>query len=211
MTTSIRSGALAFAIGAAGTALSGAVVQLAVQPTTDVSDDRWSYPWSAGTFVVVTAFYALLHLLITAGLVAFARAAATGTSRAGRTGTALAVAGTLLLTLAELASIPLRDAAMDDTGAVTVGSMFGLGTLISAIGLLLAGRATLKAGVWQGWRRYTPLAAGIWTAILLVISFTKALPGGVGVYGVLLLGMAVALYTEAAPATAARQPVAVHR
>ena len=211
MTTSIRRGALAFAIGAAGTALSGAVVQLAVQPTTDVSDDRWSYPWSAGTFAVVTAFYALLHLLITAGLVAFARAAATGPSRAGRAGTALAVAGTLLLTLAELASIPLRDAAMDDTGAVTVGSMFGLGTLISAIGLLLAGRATLKAGVWQGWRRYTPLAAGIWTALLLVISFTKALPGGVGVYGVLLLGMAVALYSQAAPASTARQPVAAHR
>ncbi|MGN9911491.1 hypothetical protein ACTMTJ_28410 [Phytohabitans sp. LJ34] len=211
MTTSIRRGALAFATGAAGTALAGAVVQLAVQPTTDVSDDRWSYPWSAGAFVVVTAVYALLHLLIAVGLVAFARAGATGTSRAGRAGTALAVAGTLLLTLAELASIPIRDAAMDDTTAATVGSMFGLGTLVSAVGLLLAGRATLSAGVWRGWRRYTPLAAGVWTTILLGLSFTKALPGGVGVYGALLLAMAVALYTQPAPATAAPQPVATHR
>jgi len=201
-TTSIRRAALAFAVGAAGTALSGAVVQLAVQPTTDVPDDRWSYPWTPGTFVVVTALFALLHLLITVGLVAFRRSGATGPSRAGRTGTALAVVGTLLLTLAELASIPIRDAAMDDASAGAVGALFGLGTLISAVGLLLAGRATLSAGVWQGWQRYTPLVAGVWTMILLGVSFTKALPGGVGVYGLLLLATAVALYTQPAPVTA---------
>ncbi|GAA4467444.1 hypothetical protein [Phytohabitans houttuyneae] len=188
--------ALAFIVGAAGTALSGVIVQLAVQPASDVPDDRWSYPWSADAFVAVTAVYALWHVLIAIGLVGFGRSGAAGASFSGRWGVRLAVVGTLILTAAELASIPIRDAALDDTAAGAVGTMFGLGTLVSAAGLLLAGAGTLAAGVWRGWRRYTPIVAGAWTTALLGLALTKALAGGVGVYGLLLLAMAVALHTR---------------
>lgn len=202
-TTSIRRSALAFIIGAAGTAVSGAVTQLVVVPTTDVSADDWSYPWSSSVFVPVTIVFMALHLLILAGLVGFARSGVAGGSRIARYGTGLAVGGTALLALAELASIPIKDAAMDDTSAGIVGAAFGLGSLISAVGLLLAGKATLSAGRWHGWRRFTPLVAGVWTLALVGIAATDALPGGVAIYGLTLLAMAAALYPRQTSASQA--------
>ena len=60
-------------IGAtAVTVVAGAVLVLGLQPTTDLSDDMWRYPWtSTGAFVAFSCFSALLHGLascITAGI-----------------------------------------------------------------------------------------------------------------------------------------------
>lgn len=117
-------------------------------------------------------------------------------------GAATAVAGTALLLVGELASIPIRHAAVDDTSAAIVGAIFGLASVASTIGFLLIGRATLRAGVWHGWRRFTPLATGIWLVVLtpLGLEARTLLHGGVGVYGLCLLAMAIALYTEPTPA-----------
>lgn len=203
--TTRRWKATALVVGAAGTALAGALVQFVVQPGTDVSDERWSYPWTAGALVAVSVVYAVLHGLVAVGLQGFGQSGATGPSRAARRGVALAVAGTVLLIIAELASIPIRDAEMSDTGAAIVGATFGLGTLVSAIGLLIAGKATLDAGVWLGWRRFVPLLTGIWALALVGVAATAALPAGVGVYGLGLLAMGAALHRDPAPvATTAR-------
>lgn len=199
--SSVRRAAAAFVAGAALTTISSAAVQLVVIPATDVSDDKWSYPWTSGALVVISLLYAVFHLLITIGLVGFGRSGVAGRSRAARVGVTTAVTGTALLLVAELASIPIRDAAMADTAAGLVGALFGLGTLLSAIGLLVAGKATLSASVWDSWRRYTPLGAGIVTAVLVVIAFTGALAAGVALYGLSLLLMAIALYTQPTPQT----------
>jgi hypothetical protein len=76
---------------------------------------------------------------------------------------------------------------------------------VSTVGFLVIGRATLRAGVWHDWRRFAPLATGIWLAALTPISLAapKVLHGGVGLYGVCLLAMATALYTHPAPRMAA--------
>ncbi len=199
-TDAVRRHAAVFISGAAGTAVSGALVQLVVLPSTNVPDDRWSYPWNAGVFVVVSLLYIVLHLLVADGLLAFRRSGMAGASRAASVGVTLAIAGTLLLAVGEVASIPIRDALVDDTSAGVVGAIFGLATVLSAIGLLLIGKATLSAQRWHGWRRYTPLMAGLWTTALIGVAATDALAAGVAVYGVCLLGMAVALYTSPAPA-----------
>lgn len=201
-TQPIRGGVVAFVAGAALTALSGALVQSVVMPASDVSDERWSYPWTTGAFVPISLAYLVFHLLVAVGLVAFGRSGVAGTSRAARAGVRLAVAGTLLLAAGEVASIPIRDALVDDTSAVVVGAVYGVGSLVSAIGLLLAGKATLSAGRWHDWRRYTPLVAGLWTTALVGIAATDALPAGVAVYGACLLAMALALRTELDPASA---------
>lgn len=194
--TSIRRAAVAFVTGAALTTASAVVVQMAVIPATEVADDKWSYPWTSGGLVVVSLLYAVFHLLIAIGLVGFGRSGLAGQSRAARMGVTVAVTGTALLLVAELASIAIRDAAMADTAAGVVGGLFGLGTVLSAVGLLVAGRATLSASLWDGWRRYTPLAAGIVTSALVVVASTGALAGGVALYGASLLAMALALYTQ---------------
>ncbi len=192
-----------FIAGAAGTTIVGLLVQTLMIPTTDVADDRWSYPWETGPFVAVSLLYALLHLAVVIGLVGFGRSGVAGTSRSARYGITLAVAGTLTLAVGELAGLPIGDALTDDTSAQVVGAVFGLGMLLSAIGLLMVGTATLGAYVWHDWRRYTPLATGIWCSVMLIIPPTipKALPGAVAVYGVGLFAMAIGLHRDSANQT----------
>jgi len=196
---------VAFIAAGAGIAVAGAVLAFGIQPNTDISVDMWRYPWSSsGAFVAFSVFSAALHSLVIAGLVAFGRSGAAGRSRAATRGVALAVAGTALLVVGELASIPIRDAKVDDTSAAIVGAVFGLASIASMVGFLVAGWATLRAGRWHGWRRFTPLATGLWLVVLIPVSTAAPtlLHGGVGVYGACLLAMAVALYTDPAPAVA---------
>ena len=196
---------VAFIAAGAGIAVAGAVLAFGIQPNTDISVDMWRYPWSSsGAFVAFSVFSAALHSLVIAGLVAFGRSGAAGRSRAATRGVALAVAGTALLVVGELASIPIRDAKVDDTSAAIVGGVFGLASIALMVGFLVAGRATLRAGRWHGWRRFTPLATGLWLVVLTPVGLTAPtlLHGGVGVYGACLLAMAVALYTDPAPAVA---------
>jgi len=199
-----RLGAIAAIAGGAATAISGVLVQTVVQPASTIPDTVWSYPWSADAFVPVSLVYAVFHLIVFAGVLGFARSRAIGTARSGRVGAVLALAGTAVLLVAELASIPIRYERFDATGPAVIGPVFGLGVLLSGVGFLLAGWAVLRAGEWHGWRRFVPLATGVWTTVLVGVSLTKALPTGVAIYGTLIFLLGVALYP--APA-GARRPV----
>jgi len=196
----VRRRTTAFIIGAAGTFISGVLVQLVVVPSTNVSRHRFSYPWKADASVVVSLLYLVLHLLVVDGLITFGRRGVAGPSRVARIGVALAVAGTLLFGAGQLASIPARAALADDTSAVVAEALFVLGSVLSAIGLLMIGKATLSAGIWHGWRRYTPLVAGLWTTVLVGLGPTAVLAAGLGLYGACLLAMAIALFTDTVPA-----------
>lgn len=205
---------LAFIGAAAATAVAGAVVALILQPTTTISTDMWRYPWSSsGAFVAFSILSAIIHGLVAAGLVGFGRSGAAGRSRAAVAGVALTVGGTAGLTVGELLSISIRDAAVDDTSATIVGAFFGLASLASTIGFLLAGWATLRAGVWHGWRRYPPLATGVWLVALTPISLIAPtlLHGGVGIYGLCILALAIALHTTSPTVAAAAGELQLRR
>lgn len=202
---SIRQRAALFIVASGATAVAGAVLFFGIQPSTDIADDMWRYPWSSsGAFVAFSVFSATVHALVAVGIVALGRSGAAGRSRAATRGVALAVAGTALLFVGELVSIPIRDAQIDDTSATIVGAVFGVASILSAIGFLVLGRATLRAGVWHAWRRYTPLVTGIWISVITIfgLALPTALHGMVGVYGLCLLAMAIALYTDPTPAAA---------
>ena len=198
-TRSLRTAGISCIVGAAATTLGGIAVQGIVQPATTVSDHRWSYPWSSGALVPVSILWASLHVLVFVGLLGFARSGVAGHSRSARLGTTLILGGTALLFVGELASIAVRDQRTDDTGAVIVGAIFALAILLTAVGFLAAGIATVRARLWQGWRRFTPLTAGIVSCALLGVDVTKALPTGVAIYGLCLLALGVALYTQPTP------------
>jgi hypothetical protein len=199
----VRQRAALFMVAGAATAVAGAVLFFGVQPTTDLSDEMWRYPWeSSGAFVAFSLFSASLHALVAIGIVAFGRSGAAGRSRAASRGVALAVAGTAMLLVGELVSIPVRNAESSDTSATIVGVVFGVGGVLSTIGFLVLGWATLRAGVWQGWRRFTPLAPGVWLCVMAVLARPTVLHGAVGVYGLSLLAVAVALYTDPTPSAA---------
>jgi hypothetical protein len=198
-TKSLRTAGIIGIAGAAATTLGGIAVQGIVQPGTTVSDHRWSYPWSSGALVPISILWASLHVLVFVGLLGFARSGVSGHSRGARLGTALVLVGTALLFVGEIASIPIRDQRTDDTGAVIVGAIFALAILLTAVGFLAAGVATARARLWHGWRRFTPLTAGIVSIALLGADVTKALPTGVAIYGLCLLALGVALYTQPTP------------
>ncbi|MGW1339610.1 hypothetical protein ACWCOV_01050 [Kribbella sp. NPDC002412] len=180
-------------VGAAVTALSGAFVAAVVQPASDVSDEMWSYPWSSDALVLISSAYAVIHLLVFVGMLAFARSVR---GRAARVGSGLALVGTFVFFVAELATIPFADQRMDDTGPQVVGAAFGLGIALTAAGLITAGISVLRSGAWQGWRRYTPLGAGLWSLLMIAISVTGALAAGVAVYGASLFILYLAVYTQ---------------
>jgi hypothetical protein len=177
-TKSLRTAGISCIVGAAATTAGGIVVQGIIQPATSISDHRWSYPWSSGALVPVSILWGSLHVLVFVGVLGFARSGVAGHSRSARLGTALALVGTALLFVGEMASIAIRDQRTDDTGAVIVGGIFALAILLTAVGFLAAGIATVRARLWQGWRRFTPLTAGIVTFALLGLNATKALPTG---------------------------------
>ena len=208
-TKSLRTAGISCIVGAAATTLGGIVVQGIVQPATTVPDHRWSYPWSGGALVPVSILWASLHVLVFVGLLGFARSGVAGHTRSARLGTTLTLVGTALLFVGEIASILIRGQRTDDTGAVIVGAIFALAILLTAVGFLAAGIATVRARLWQGWRRFTPLTAGIVTFALLGLNVTKALPTGVAIYGLCLLALGVALYTRPTPEAEKRPVLAV--
>jgi hypothetical protein len=209
---SIRAAAVSCAVGAAATTIGGIAVQAIVQPATAVPDDRWSYPWSSSALIPISILWASLHVLVFYGVLGFARSGMAGRGRSARVGATLALGGTAMLFVGELASIAVRNQLTDDTGATIVGAIFGTAILLTAIGFLALGTATIRAGYWYGWRRLTPLSAGIASCALLGLNSTKALPTGVAVYGLCLLTLGIALYTQprsetlASSVRAVRQP-----
>jgi hypothetical protein len=193
-----RAAGVATVLGGLISAAGAVLVQGFVQPGTTIPDNRWSFPWSSHALIWISVIWAVGHALVIAGLVGLRRSGAAGPGQGARVGIGLAVCGTALLLVGELASIPVRTSRTDATGAELVGAIFAVGTVLAAIGLLLAGRATLRAGVWQDWRRFTPLLVGLSLIVVVPLTFTKALATGVGVYGLCLLALGVAL-TEDVP------------
>jgi hypothetical protein len=201
-----RKSGLALIAGGSVLAVGGVVTQV-VQASTTVSDQQWSYPWSSSAAAAISAVWAVAQALLVFGLVGLRRSGVAGPGRAAVVGPALAIAGTALILGGHLASIPVSDQTLDDAGPQAAGALFGLGTLLTAAGMLAAGRATLHAGVWHDWRRFTPIATGVWSVALLGLQFTKALPTAAAVFALCFVLLGAALVGRRAPATAAAPQV----
>ena len=173
----------------------GALITAAHRNGSPVSDEQLSYPWDGATAITTSLIWGITQVLIVVGLIAFARSGAAPTA-AGRVGGRLAVGGALLYVIAHGLSLVGHDAALDDPISVAVMSCFGIGTLLTAVGLIMAGTATLRCGVWQGWRRYTPLGLGVWMVAMMPLQFTPALPVAVGVYALAVMALGLAMIVE---------------
>jgi hypothetical protein len=182
----------ACAIGATlGVAVAAATQ--AVQASTDVPKDEWSYPWWSGASISFWLVAALAHALIAVGLIGLLRSGVAGTTRAARLGLTAAISGATQIVAGHLASIPIRNQTTHDTWSQIVGGVFGTGTILVAIGLLLAGRTTLRERNWGDWRRFTPLATGAWAVALIPLHLTPVLPSALAIYGLCFVAIGVAL------------------
>jgi hypothetical protein len=196
----VRAAGRAGVVGGVLTAAGGVVVQLFVRPQTSVAPEMWTYPWSGSAFVAVTLLYAALHLLVLASLWGFSVSGLAGRGRAPRVGHVLALSGTALLAVAEVISLFWVGQRMDEAGPTATVVFFGLGTVLTAVGFLVLGATTLRARAWTGWQRLSPLALGVWTTVLLVLVASPISALAIGVYGLLIAGLGLAMVTAPVPA-----------
>jgi hypothetical protein len=174
----------------------GALITTAYRSASPISDEQLSYPWTGATAITTSLLWGITQVLFMIGLVAFGRSGA-APSKAGPIGARLAVAGSLLYVVAHALSLIAYDAALDDPIALAVLSCFGFGTLLTAAGLIVAGTAALRSGVWSSWRRYTPFALGIWMVAMMPLQFTPALPVAVGVHALATMALGLSMIIEA--------------
>lgn len=173
----------------------GALITAVYRSASPISDEQLSYPWAGVTAITTSLIWGITQVLFVVGLAAFARSGA-APSKAGQVGGRLAVAGALLYVVAHALSLVGYDATLDDPIAVAVMSCFGVGTLLTAVGLIMAGTAAVRSGVWSSWRRFTPLALGIWMAAMMPLQFTPALPVAVGIYALAAMALGLSMIIE---------------
>lgn len=174
----------------------GAFLTAAYRGASPVSDDRLSFPWSGATAVTTSVVWGTAQVLLTVGLVAFARSDAIA-GRSGRRGAWVAVLGSALYVVAHAVSIPFHDADLSDGGAMVALTLFGVGTLLTAVGMVIAGLDARRTKVWQGWHRSVPLSLGVWMLVMMPLQFTPLLVVAVGVYAALAIALGVAMVEEA--------------
>ena len=133
----------------------------------------------------------VIHVAELAGVIALVLSGAAGPGWLGRTGLGAAVLGQVVLVVAEL--VYPGDPDLGD-------QLFGVGPVLSALGMVAAGVAVLRAGTWTGWHRFTPLAVGLWSIVVLTpaLVVSGGPPAPVALWAIagwdltwLLLGVAV--------------------
>jgi len=132
-----------------------------------VPEDMSSYPQTPEALTGTQAWFALQHLGLLAGLLALWWSRAARSTRLGRLGHAGAVAGMIGWAVTEVAAIVARHDTNDTALAGLPVTSYGLFSLLIGAGLILEGAAVLRARVWDGWRRWRPVALGIWVFVPL--------------------------------------------
>lgn len=139
------------------------------------------------TFMIRNDIVILSHLLVLIGVLGFARSGTTGNSWLAKSGLGIALLASIAFIPSEIA-IQIRYALGE--------LLLGICAPLQGIGMTLAGIAVLRAGIWQGWQRFTPLLCGLYPFLVLIPIF--AATGGPNFWAIagvqvpyLLLGLAL--------------------
>lgn len=181
-----------------GIALDGGILTQAYRGASPVADDRLTFPWDGTTAIATSLTWGVSQLLFVAALIVFAKSDAVGTGRSGRVGAWLTVAGGVLIAAGHALTLVFLDARVDDPGGVAVIAAFGVGSLVTLVGFVMAGVATLRAGRWTSWRRHAPLALAVALLAVVPLQFTPLLPLSVVLYAVATVWFGAALLAEGA-------------
>jgi hypothetical protein len=136
----------------------------------------------------------VMHLGELATLVALGLSGAAGTGLLGRLGIGVGVLGALLFAVAEVITLGAPGASE---------TLFAIAPNLAGLGLILAGIAVLRTGLWTGWRRWVALALGVYVfAVLIPLVIATGGPpayaaiAGLLVWQVLWVLIAVAVLVE---------------
>jgi len=192
--------AAAIGLGGAFITVAGATFSQILRGSSSVSTDRWSFPFGARAHVLLAVLWACSHALLFVGLNGIRRSGLVGERRAGVAAINLSLAGTTLLGVGEIASMWLANAKADAGGAVAVGSVFGLGTLLTAIGMVIVGIIVVRDGRWTGPGKAAPLVFGLVNAVQMALGPTDLFHIGIIAYGSAAAWLMIAFGREAGDA-----------
>ena len=148
--------------------VSAAVGALTIGYPPGVAADVRGYPFPYGLSVAVGVVLAAAHLMTGLGYWGVALARPHGRSRPATVGLVVAVVGFVVLTVAELLSSWRADESVDSAFSNVLDNVFGAGSVLTAIGSIVAGVAIVRRRTWTGLARWSCLASGL-VMILLVI------------------------------------------
>lgn len=195
-----RAGKWCLAAGIIGAIQAGIVLAWPRQ----VTDDRFSYPFTENGYAVAQVAFFLQHLPLIAGVTALLWLPPVRTSPTARIALRITTLGLTLLALIELVTISAQDAATGSDRATLAENLYGPPVILIGVGLLVAGAALLRqgTGAWVGARwmpglvlllglyvffPLTPAIMGTFTAGRLGIGAWMLLFAGLG-YGLTQVG-----------------------
>ena len=132
-----------------------------------VPSTQWSYPFSTDAQWVVSVVLAAAHLLTLAGFIGVVNARPYGQSKVAAAGLWVAIAGYLGLAIAEILSGAIGDQATSSSAASTLGTVFGIASILTAVGSILAGTVIVRFAAWNGLGRWMVLASGVIMVVLV--------------------------------------------
>lgn len=179
--------------------LGGAMAVLLLAWPTDVDEEMLRYPFSESGFLAMQAVFAVHHLGLVAGALALAASGVVGTGRVPRAGAWLLVAGTVLLTGAELLTMRYAAWTSDEANAGLMGAAYGVSCTMIGLGAIVAGVGVLRTRAWTGWHAWTPMVIGVAQFVML----TPGMFGGfviarvvIGVWMLMFGALGWSLYVE---------------
>jgi hypothetical protein len=144
----------------------GGLVTAFISPA--VAPDRYSYPYSPTGYVLAELTFILNHVLLLVGVLGVARAGAAGRGRLGRVGLWTSAVGLMALTLCEVGSAALANSAIPTPRTDALGAGYGVASILTGVGLILAGVAVVRTRHWTGWARYIVLICGIAVFVIVI-------------------------------------------
>lgn len=151
------------------------VLLVFVEPA--VPENQWSYPQTVTAFTATQVWFALQHVGLLIGILALAWTGALGRGAVVRLGHTVAVASMLGFAVTELAAIAAAHETNDSPLAGLLGAAYGIFSIMLGAALVLEGIAVLRAKVWRGWRRWLPLALGVWVFVPLLPALALSFVG----------------------------------
>lgn len=148
----------------------------------------YTYPLGDASHVAFQSFFAVHHLGLVAGIAALG-VAARDTGRVVRGGTVTALPGLVLLTAMEaVVAWAGLGIATDSDRAGTLGAGYGVASLLTGVGLVVAGIGLARRPVLPGSGRWLPLAIGVWVFVpMMPALFAPMVWGRLPIIGWMLL------------------------
>lgn len=175
----------------------GATVTHFASPS--VSDTMTSYPYTSNVFVFTELLWTVSHVLAVAGIIGFARSGLAGPSRLAHVGITLATVGLALMIPLEFGYVFAADSEVDDLSPMTLSTLFGIAIMLTALGMILAGIATIRSGGWSSWRRFVPVTCGVYGVAMIPLVFTSIALLAIAVFYLAFLALSYAVYTRPEP------------